>query len=220
MSKLFKKVFLIQLICMLGWFANIQKLHGQITVDSLKNRIATIPTNANTVKFSEAIMPLQGMIYNDTLFQLNQWMIASTKERVGDKDPLYAMSIASMGILYMFRGKYEKSLPLLQQSMTIMKEASAEENPQYAIILNNLALLYERMGQYEKALDFYQKALALRKKSLKEEDPQYPLLYPLSLSNLASLYMKMGAYEKSLPLFQQALDIRKKNYRKVINIIS
>lgn len=210
MTNRFKKGLLALIFFMMAEAGLIGALKAQITVDSLKRRFLNIPKDANAAKLVESIIQIQGVFYSDTLMRFNEQLVTDTKRRVGEKHPLYAMSITSIAILYMFRGDYEKALPLLQRSIAIMKEISAEDNPQYGIMVNNLALLYERMGQYDKALLLSQQALEIRKKTLPEDNPQYALLYPLSLSNLASLYMRKEEYEKALPLFQQALNIRER----------
>jgi CHAT domain-containing protein/tetratricopeptide (TPR) repeat protein len=209
MNKRLNKNLLI-LICLSEIFGNFQNVNSQMVVDSLQRIQGNAAKNTNAAKFAETITELQKTFYSEALMSFNKRLVATARIKAGEKSPVYAMSLGSIAILYMYRGEYEKSLPLFQQSVAIYKNASKEDDLQYTSILNNLALLYQRLGQYEKALPLFQQALEIRKKILKTGDPLYALFYPLSLSDVASLYVTTGQYEKALPLFQEAVEIRKK----------
>lgn len=214
MSQLLKKVFLFMSVFLLILIVNIHKVTAQITTDSLKKKIANLQKFIYSAKLSESVMQLQSVFFSDSLMLLNQQTAKKLKDSLGDKDIRYASQIAGIAILYMWKGEYQKSLPLLQQSEEIFINARQENNVRFPSVLNNLGILYEKMGQYGKAQSFYQKGLDIRKKIYKEDHPQYPLFVPLSLSTLGSLYMKLGEHDKAMPLFVEAVEIRKKIYKE------
>jgi CHAT domain-containing protein/tetratricopeptide (TPR) repeat protein len=155
-------------------------------------------------------MQLQAIFFSDTMLMLNQKVVKQLKETVGTNDTRYAGSLVAIAMIYMLKGEYQKSLPLLQQSEEIFKGAKKENDVVYPIILNNLGILFEKMGQYDKAMSYYKLGLDIRRKIYKEEHVHYPLLVPISLTNVASLYMMLKDYEKARQLFEEAVEIRRR----------
>ena len=65
-----------------------------------------------------------------------------------------AESNLQVGIAYLQRGEYEKSLEKLTKAL--------EADPSYTPTLNALGLLYQQLGNNQKAEDYFKKALSIR----------------------------------------------------------
>ena len=107
----------------------------------------------------------------------------------GDSDKLevieqtneVAQSNLNLGIAYMQRGEYEKSLEKLKKAQ--------EADPKYTPTLNALALLHQRLGKQKEAEDYFKHALKLR-----PSDPH-------SLNNYGQFLCSNGRYEEAEETF-------------------
>ena len=70
----------------------------------------------------------------------------------------YARSLSGLGIIFYYKGNYEKAEEKWIQTTNICKKLYGEQHLQYATSLNNLGVLYFSMGNYKKALSFYHEA--------------------------------------------------------------
>ncbi len=110
-----------------------------------------------------------------------------------------------LGNVYINLGKYQKALPLLEQTLALRMEILDKNYPSIASSYNNLANLYYSMGNLNAALSLYQKSLKMREEVLGGNHPDTATSY----NNLAGLHESRGEYSKALKLYQKALKIRK-----------
>lgn len=134
----------------------------------------------------------------------NETLIATQGKTILDSVS-FAILLNNLARIYLNRGRYAESIPLLKQALKIRKEQLGENHPSYAISLNNLGLLYSQMGRYAETEPLYKQALKIYKEQLEENHPEYVT----SLNNLGLLYSKMGRYAEAELLFKQALKIIK-----------
>lgn len=214
MKKLLKRAVLLTLLFLSLLQGKTQNARLQIGTDSITAMFLKLHKSQTAAQISEAALQVQTIIFSDSLFQLNNRLAETAKKYAGEKHPYFGMAIAGTAMLHIWRGEYEKALPLLEQGVTIFKNADKEDDPNYAFILNNLGTLYEKIGDFNKALFFYKRGLELRKKTFIENNPQQAILYPLTIGNLASLYIRMGDYKKALPLLNEAIIVREKTFEK------
>jgi CHAT domain-containing protein/tetratricopeptide (TPR) repeat protein len=125
---------------------------------------------------------------------------------LGEKHPICASSVNSLGLLYGMTGEYERAQVLLKQALAIRKKLLGEKHPDFAQALNNLGWLYKATGDYARARPLFEQAHEVYKRTLGEQHPDYAT----NLTNLAAFYALMGDVARARPLYEQALAIRKK----------
>lgn len=234
MSLRIKNVFMLTVLLVSVWSADIQNLNGQSSLhDSLRHTLTVIEERArqetlrkeakdaralytgDTINnlLSEKLLVIDSILVNylildqqttSTYAQTLTPLFADLPPK--QEHPDYAASINYLAVLHMNMGRYEPALQLCEQALTIRKKILGEEHPDYAESINNLAKLYYHIGQFDKAIPLYHQSLAIRKKVLGEEHPGYAD----GLNNLVLLYSYTGRYDKALPLCKQALSIRQK----------
>ena len=127
-------------------------------------------------------------------------------QKLGEDDPLVAMSLSYLGLLYLQQGKYAQAESLYQRALDIAEKVLGPEHPDTAGSLNNLGGVYLQQGKYAQAESLYQRALDIAEKVLGPEHPDTAT----SLNNLAALYHRQENYAQAEPLYRRALDIAEK----------
>lgn len=89
------------------------------------------------------------------LFSCNQTLIKTNDNlEIAEHTNQIAQTNLNLGVAYMQRGEYEKSLEKLERAQ--------EADPKYTPTLNALGLLYQRLGKMQKAEDYFKSALGYR----------------------------------------------------------
>lgn len=84
---------------------------------------------------------------------------------LGDNNPIYAVSVSNLALLYQESGRRAEAEPLHRQSLALfLKTPLGRANPTYAIVLQRLAVLYEEAGQTAQAEQCHQEVLELRRR--------------------------------------------------------
>lgn len=86
------------------------------------------------------------------------------------RDP--ALMAASMNKLALFRfdqERYQESVDLQQQSISVWEAASGKEHPSLVAPLNNLATTYVKMARFDDAERTFQRAINVFRKTLGED---------------------------------------------------
>lgn len=122
------------------------------------------------------------------------------------KDPVYAETLAMLGMLNFLKGGYEKAELFGVNAMNIRKATIGTKHPDYLKSLNNLGILYTEMSENAKAESFYIEAINIQKETLGE---QPSVVYAQTLGNLANLYSAKIDYKKAAALYIEAKDIFK-----------
>ena len=123
--------------------------------------------------------------------------------KLGEDDPLVAMSLSYLGLLYHQQGQYSRAESLYRRALTINEVALGAEHPHTAGVLNNLGAVYLQQLKYDQAEPLYQRCLKIAKKVLGPEHPDTAT----SLNNLAALYHRQEKYAQAEPLYERALAI-------------
>ena len=84
---------------------------------------------------------------------------------------LLSEGLTSLGLAYLYEGKYDLATDALQQSLEMRKKLLGDSHPSVAISLNNLAGLYQSQGKYAQAEPLYQQALSIAELSLGKNHP-------------------------------------------------
>jgi CHAT domain-containing protein/Tfp pilus assembly protein PilF len=135
-----------------------------------------------------------------------QRALAIREELLGVEHPEVAVSLQTLGRLYLETGRYELAESTQQRALALREKVLGPEHPDTAKSLVSLARLYLFINNYSKAEILFQRALALCEKTLGAEHVETSR----ALSGLASVYTQMAAYERAVPLFERALAIRER----------
>ncbi|NOY67279.1 MAG: CHAT domain-containing protein [Gammaproteobacteria bacterium] len=119
----------------------------------------------------------------------------------GKQDLVLAVSLNTLAMPYISKGRYKEAEFLLKQSLVIFKKIQQPEYPIVIISINNLATIYKYQGQYEKAESQFKHVVQVLSKELNEADPD--LIN--ANNNLATVYQDQGKYEAAETLFKQTL---------------
>ncbi|MBU7583344.1 MAG: tetratricopeptide repeat protein [Nostoc sp. TH1S01] len=128
-------------------------------------------------------------------------------ERVlGKEDPLVAINLGLLALMYQEQGQYKKAEPLFLRVLAITeKEHPHQVHPDVAASLNSLAQVYYSQGKYQQAESLFIRALAIFEQLQGKEE-----LVAITLSNLAVVYQAQGKYQQAESLLLRALKIREK----------
>jgi CHAT domain-containing protein/tetratricopeptide (TPR) repeat protein len=147
--------------------------------------------------------------YREALF-LYQETVAIFKEKLGDRNPEYAVALNNLANVHYKLGEYTEAERLYYEELAAKERIYGKEDPNYAICLNDLGVLYLELELYSKAIEMHLEALRIRGEALGKTD----VSYANSLNNLAVVYQEMDQFDKAEPLMLQALAIDKKELGK------
>ncbi len=182
---------------------------GSYLIHFKESRIATekeIAINEARMLLLRAVKEWRSGNYNDSL-ETTDKIIAIWNKYPNEKHPDFHRVYNHLGILYRFKGDFEKAEFYYSKSIELNEKAFGKNHISKTNILNNLGLLYHDKGNYPKAEELHKKTLEIRQNEL---EPNH-LLIALSFNNLGNASLRRGDKEKALIYFQKALDIREKN---------
>jgi len=116
----------------------------------------------------------------------------------------------NMAVAYKDVGQTDKSLELLEKSLTIICETDGDDSDYAATIYNNMADAYEELGNYTEALALFDKALNIGMVRHGEQSHVVAKRY----NNMAATYVRQGMYNRALELYNKTLKIREELYSK------
>ncbi|MAG93532.1 MAG: hypothetical protein CMJ48_07265, partial [Planctomycetaceae bacterium] len=103
--------------------------------------------------------------------------------------------------IYGARGKYDRALEYLEQSLAIQREI--DDRSGEGTTLNNISQIYKARGDYERALDCLEQSLAIfREVGDRSREGT-------ALNNLATTAHAQGDYERALEYLEQSLAIQR-----------
>lgn len=111
-----------------------------------------------------------------------------------------AQSFNDMGIIYIDKGNYSKSLEFFDESMKIRK--ALKDSVGVASLYNKIGIIYQKKGQLKDALENQIEALKIY------EALHSDLWIGYSLNNIAIVHQNLENLEKSLEYHEQALEYR------------
>jgi len=114
---------------------------------------------------------------------------------------LKSNSIIYIGIIYYFKGAYDKAVEYYIQALEIRENLGNKAG--IAKCYNNIGVVHWRQGNYDKAIEYYNQAL----KIYKELD--YKIGISGSYNNIGVIHNNMKNYNKAVEYFLKALKIHK-----------
>jgi len=143
---------------------------------------------------------------NRVAIPLAERALAMFERVLGKEDPLVAINLGLLALMYQEQGQYKKAEPLFIRVLAIReKQHPNQAHPDVAFSLNSLAQVYYSQGKYQQAEPLFLRALAIFEKLKGKEE-----FVAATLSNLALLYREQGKYQQAESLFFRALKIREK----------
>lgn len=107
----------------------------------------------------------------------------------------------NIGIIYYYKGDYNKSLEFYLRALPILKEI--EDKKGLGSVYNNIGMVYDDKGEYTKALEFLLKSLKIREELMDKQG------IANSYGNIGGIHYSLGDYTKALEFHLKAVDIKK-----------
>ena len=111
-----------------------------------------------------------------------------------------AVSLANLGVLYNYRGFFDKAEKLFEESVDIQKRKLGVDNPDYISASGKLCQFYLKREKYEKAKPYAEKVITYGEGKLKELDA-----------------LKSDQSQKD-KLTKEELDIKKKKHNRYLEL--
>ncbi len=119
---------------------------------------------------------------------LAQDVAQALAETLGEKHPLYAVTLHQIADLNRRLGEHSRAESLYLRALEIQKETVGENHPSYAAALNDLAGFYSECNEHQCAESLYSKALDVYRRAVGEEHPEFAVV----LGNLGLFYANRG----------------------------
>jgi tetratricopeptide (TPR) repeat protein len=120
-----------------------------------------------------------------------------------------AVTLSTLGLLYINEGRYDKALESLQESSQLFQQSKNEESLEHAQAISYLGLVYQFTGKHTQAQEQMQVALNLR---LKKLDSNHELI-AASYNDLGLCFARVDN-DKALDYYEKALTIYQKLHGK------
>ena len=106
-------------------------------------------------------------------------------------------SYNTLGIAYMYQGKYDSSLFNLERSLAYRK--ALQDKSAIAGSYGNIGIVYQEISNYPKAIDYYMKSLYYK------EEMGDSLGIANTSNNIGMLYSKLGEYDQQMQYQNRSL---------------
>jgi len=111
-----------------------------------------------------------------------------------------AATLNNLGILLLLQGRYDESLPLLQENADIVRRLAGDHHPELAKALENLGNVYYRQQKFDRTLELLDEVMTMRKEVLGEDNPAVAR----TLNNMGMVYNAAGQPKKAEECLRQA----------------
>jgi serine/threonine-protein kinase len=115
---------------------------------------------------------------------------------------------ATIGKAYANLGLNDRSLPLIERSLTLRRRIYGAEHPDVAESLDALGILAQVRGDLDRAEALHRQALAMREKLLGPDDPAVAD----TLNSLGTDLCAKAQYAAAEPLFRRALALNRRRF--------
>ncbi|MCJ1273889.1 hypothetical protein MMC21_001682 [Puttea exsequens] len=128
------------------------------------------------------------------------------KKLFGQEHKETLSSMAMVGLVHKFEGRWKEAEQLQVQVMEISSRVLGEEHPHTLTSIGNLASTYRNQGRWKEAEQLQVQVMEIMKRMLGEEHPHTLT----SIANLASTYRNQGRWKEAEQLEVQVTEIRKR----------
>ena len=138
----------------------------------------------------------------DAVKVLEEYSILLGK-KFGHNNPVYALSVADLGILNNTIGQFDQAENLLLESLSTTIAALGTNHPNVSYISNALGDVYFNKFQFSLAEEQYLRAVIIEQKSMPTKSPRKALTF----LNLAKIYREKGKYNQAQQFLDQSFDL-------------
>lgn len=142
----------------------------------------------------------------DAAIPLAEKAFALREAALGKEHPLTATSESDLGGLYVAKGDYVKSEPLLRHAVEVLKKSQESHHVDYASALNNLAILLSNKKERARAQALLEEAVSVHEKYGRPNDPELGV----QLRALGRHHYALSRFDQARKLFERALAIHEK----------
>ena len=120
------------------------------------------------------------------------------------------MSLVKVGITLLVLQRFEDSLHVFQEALSVRKNALGALHPSTARIYNNLGCVYVEFNELREARRSFEAALDIQRNALGDDPNSGPIQFAASttLCNLGYLYRNRNMHEKAALVLREALSVR------------
>jgi CHAT domain-containing protein len=142
----------------------------------------------------------------DDAIPLAEKALALREAALGKEHHLTAISESNLGALYVAKGDYVKSEPLLRHAVETLKKSQELHFIDYASALNNLAILLTNKNERGRAQALLEEAVFVHEKYGRPDNPELGV----QLRALGRHHYSFARFEQARKLFERALTIHEK----------
>lgn len=135
--------------------------------------------------------------YNEAEKFLNSALNSSSNDLLWKAD-----LFNNLGVIYLSKGEYDKSLECFEKVLRIFKNFNIEEPTKILPIYLNMGMSLNHKGQFDKALEYFFKASYLNKTNGLDYNYEN-IIY----NNIGIVYKNIGQFEKAIEYFGMALKL-------------
>ena len=129
------------------------------------------------------------------------------KKIFGDRSNETAMSLKNIGLIYHYKGDFEKTEIYYKKSLEMLKSIEIKPSFERALVLDTYGTLMTDQGEYEKAEKITKEALKIAE-TIRTDDPDVAQIK----NNLATSYNYLGKLDEAESLYKESLRVFKKNF--------
>ena len=116
----------------------------------------------------------------------------------------YAETIKYFGIVYEYKGQYDKALEYYSRAKVIQDNLGLQNTSSYADTIACFGAAYSRKGLYVKALEYYSRAKVIQENLGRQNTSGYAD----TISSIGSVYHLKGEYDVALEYYSRAKKVR------------
>lgn len=161
----------------------LENMHKFIDVAKILRMVYARFQNQNEITKKYILSLVKSDEYEEATQVIHSYM-----EKNKDNPEIQVESKAMLGELFLYMGKYQEAVQLLEQAYTEKREVFQEDDVELS---EKLANSYTRIGKYQKALEIYQKIIEEGKSSNER----------LTRRNMANAYSQLGKYQEAINIY-------------------
>lgn len=165
---------------------------------------------ANDVAVSEALNDLAGALLLLDRDDEAKRLLDRARARFPPTDRRLARTLEQIGFVFLRRGDYQSSRPLLERAVGI-REAAGADHPDLAFALSRLALQSTFEGDYRTAERLHARARDIAERTLRPDHPQIAVFLRRSgtaAADLGDLADATSFHERALVIAEQSYGLR------------
>lgn len=162
--------------------------------------------SANAYHLMGIIKDYQGL--QDEAIQFNEKALSIHLQLSGKPKQALGDVYNSLGVNYLNRGDYKRSLDRFFEALTIFQEILEADDQRIADMYLNIGTVYIDLGKYQLAQEYMEQELAITTKNMGQDHPYVAE----TCTNLGSIHAQLGNVELAKSYFERSLDIASRHF--------